>query len=156
MATELPAISPVLDVEPLFRAVRDDVQYYSCDTNGVLRKLSASAFNDRDMEPSVDRASLRPGGPSDSRKSDTDGVISLVAREVRSIKAVVTLDKKAHPVNNHQVDVVHAPEIDNHSHALVKTAPTVANDSTFKRLKEALCRLAESKGWAFPPHSLRS
>lgn len=155
MATEVPATSPVLDDETLFRSVRDEPQHFGCDATGELKRLSHSAFNDRDMQPSVDRATLRAGGAGDSRKSDSDGVVALVAVEVRAIKGVATRDSKGRAKQPHQVDVVHAPEADNHSHSLVKTAPQVASDGAFKRLKEALCFIAATKGWAFPPRSVR-
>jgi hypothetical protein len=155
MATEAPATTPVLDDETLYRSVRDDRLNFVCDGQGSLTRLSTTAFNDRGKEPSVDRATLRPSGPPSSRRSESDGVVSLVTLDVRAIRAVVTYDNKGKVVQSHDVDVHHAPEDDNYSHALVKTAPHAAADNTFKRLKEALCRLAEARGWAFPPSSWR-
>lgn len=155
MAIEAPATSPVLDNETLFRAVRDESIHFSCDAAGALRRLSHSVFNDPDMQPSVDRATLRLGVAAESRKSPSDGVVALIAVEVRSIKALVSRDSKGKPTLTHDVDVIHAPEADNYTHALVRTAPQVASSGTFKRLKEALCLIAEAKGWAFPPQSAR-
>ena len=155
MDTEVPAVTPVLDLEKLFRAVRDSPQLFGCEVNGTLKRLSHSVFNDPGREPSVDRAGLRQGGPADSRKSDSDGVVPLVACDVRAIKSVVSYDEKKRPVSHHFVNVEHDPLPDNHSHALVKTAPQLAGDGAFKRLKEALCRIAEHHGWAFKPGSLR-
>ena len=155
MATEAPATSPVLDNEKLFRAVRDEPIHFSCDAAGALKRLSHSVFNDPDMQPSVDRATLRLGVAAESRKSPGDGVVELVAVEVRSIKALVSRDPKGKPTLAHDIDVIHAPEAENYSHALVRTAPQVASGGTFKRLKEALCLIAETNGWAFPPQSVR-
>jgi hypothetical protein len=155
MATEAPAVSPVLDDETLFRVVRDEPMHFGCDGKGALTRLSHSAFNDPDMQPSVDRAVHRIGGAAESRKSASDGVVALVAVEVRSIKTLVSLDAKGRPAQSHWVDVVHAPEVENYSHALVRTAPQIASGGAFKRLKEALCFLAAAKGWAYPPESAR-
>jgi hypothetical protein len=65
------------------------------------------------------------------------------------------LNKKGVVEEMHSVDVVHFPEQGNYSHSLVKTAPAVASDGAFKRLKEALARIAQSRDWAYRPHSLR-
>lgn len=145
----------MLNDETLFRSVRDEPHYFGCDGKGELKHLSHSAFNDPDMQPSVDRAVMRAGGAAESRKSSTDGVVALVAVRVRAINTAVTLDAKGRPTQTHQVDVVHAPEAENHSHSLVKSAPQIASGSAFKRLKEALCLIAAAKGWAFPPQSSR-
>ena len=155
MALEVPAKSLVLNEEDLFRSIRDEAQHFGCDSRGALTRLSVSAFNDREKRPSVDRACMRHGGASESRKSPTDGVVVVVAAEIRAIRGVTTLDRKGNVAQHHDVDVLHDPEPDNHSHALVLAAPHVASESAFKRLKEALCRIAERRGWAFRPESMR-
>lgn len=155
MAIDVPATSPVLNEEGLYRSIRDEVQHFGCDARGALTRLSHSAFNDRGKQPSVDRARMRPGGASESRKSPSDGVVTVAAAEVRAIRTVATLDRKGNVAQQHEVNVVHDPEPNNHSHALVVTAPHAASDGAFKRLKEALCRIAERKGWAFRPESMR-
>lgn len=155
MGIEVPASTPVLNEEDLYRSIRDEPQLFGCDSRGALTRLSASAFNDRAKQPSVDRAAMRVGGASESRKAQSDGVVTVVAADVRAIRGVATMDAKGNVVQLHEVDLLHDPEPDNHSHALVITAPHVASDGAFKRLKEALCRIAERRGWAFRPHSMR-
>ena len=154
MPIEAPTTTLVLDEEAVFRAVADGPQLFAVDSSGSLR-LSGSAFNERRREPSVDRASMMQGGAGASRKSESDGVICLIAGEVRAVKTVVTLDQKQRPIHPHQVDVVHDPVDGNAAHAVVRTAPALASDSAFRRLKEALCLLANKRGWAYPPASRR-
>lgn len=155
MATELPAVSPVLDEEALLRAVRDDSIYFSCASDGSISYLSITAFNDRDSQPSVDRLTLRAGGAGEARKSATDGVLVVHAHAVRAIKTVNTNDAKGKLLQAHMVDVEHDPLPENHSHALVKAAPILSSGTAFKKLKEALSRIAQANGWAFRPGSIR-
>ncbi len=154
MVTDAPAITLVLKEELVFRAVADNPQLWGTDQAGGLR-LSGSAFNDRNKEPSVDRESLLALGAAQSRKSESDGVACLLTGEVRAIRTVVTLDAKQQPVREHIVDVVHVPVTDNAAHAVVRTDPLVSNDGAFRRLKEALCLLANTRGWAYLPASKR-
>lgn len=154
MPNDALAITLVLDEEIFFRVVADDQQLFAIDGSGNLR-LSGSVFNDRLREPSIDRAAMLQGGAEAARKSASDGVVCLIACEVRAVKTVVTLDQKQKPVHHHDVDVVHDPVEGNAAHAVVRTAPALVSDSAFRRLKEALCLLASSRGWAHLPASVR-
>jgi mannose-1-phosphate guanylyltransferase len=158
MATEAPdslQITLVLDDEHLFRSVEDHVNLHACDTNGKLRQLSHSAFNDRYHRPSVDRALMRTGGAQASRLKEDDGVVTVCTRDVRSIRHVVTSDSKGKPIQGHQVDVVHEPLANNAAHSVVSTAPKVESKGAWMKLKEALCQLAKARGWSYPPASAR-
>lgn len=155
MATEDREVTQVLGDELLFRSVRDGEQFHVCDPEGRLIALRSSAFNDPARTPSVDRASLRAGGPPASRRNEGDGVVSVAACEVRAIDSVVTNDAKGEVVCAHAVDVRHDPVEANYSHALVEAAPQLNSDSAWKRLKEALCRIAQARGWVCLPQSLR-
>lgn len=157
MATEPEPIevAPVEDDEVVRRAVKDDPTHFACDANGALLRLGQSAFNDPEKRPSVDRAVLQPAGAQAARRADTDGVVSLVARDIRNIAGVATFNDKGKVVQEHEVDVRHDPLNNNRAHALVVTAPQIATDGTFKRLKEALCRLAQPRGFDYPPASRR-
>lgn len=108
------------------------------------RFLSSTAFNDSAMRPSVDRASLRSA--EESKRSLNDGVCGLVANEVRSITSVVN-QKTNKPYG---VDVVERPLEDNSAHAQIEVDPEFENPSRFKKLKEALCRIAEQR-WLIEP-----
>ena len=149
------AVTHVEDGEVVRRAVRDDPTHFGCDEHGVLTYLGQSAFNDRDKTPSVDRASLLHAGPQAARRLESDGVVSLLTRDVRAIAGLVTNDHRGRPQHSHGVDVVHRPESDNYAHALVTTAPQITSGEVFKRLKESLCQLALRQGWSYPPASRR-
>ena len=155
MAIEQNLVTPVLNEELLYRSVRDSGDHHGCDPDGRLVRVGNSAFNDPERKPSVDRALLREGGPKDSRFSQQDGIVTMGAGEVRSISTVVTNNKKAEPLHGHGVDVLHAPVEYNYAHAQIETAPHVASDGAWKKLKEALCRIAVARGWTYPPASVR-
>ena len=157
MATEnTKPITPVLEEELLYRSVGDTDQHHGCDPKGNLIRVGNSAFNDPDQKPSVDRVSLRDGGAQATRFSPEHGVVTLGVKEIRSISTVISSTPKGVPLPAHVVDVAHAPEPQNYSHALVETAPHAASKNTFKKLKEALSRLATTRGWAYPPASQRN
>ena len=115
-----------------------------------------SAFSDSDQKPSVDWASLRDGGPQSTRFAPEPGVVIIGTGEIRGISTVIPYTTKGDPLPPHVVDIVHTPEDQNYSHALIETAPHVASRGTFKRLKEALSRRATARGWAYPPASRRN
>ena len=79
----------VYNYEALYRSVRPD-EY---KTIGGRVIISASAFNDRERKPSVDRAWL-DRDLKEIRKSPTDGITKLIAGEVRSSSNVAIFDKK--------------------------------------------------------------
>lgn len=139
------------DAEIVLRSIRDQSGEYTF-RDGILR-VSTTAFNDRDRKPSVDREIIRVI-PALAKKSDTDGVLSLVVSDVRLISNVKTNDPKGRPVAEHSVDVTPDPIDGNVSHCLIICRPALHNETVFKKLKEALARLAERGGWRVPPASL--
>lgn len=154
MGSDEAKITYVEDVEVVFRSVPDEPTMFKVETGGRPR-FSSSAFNDRDRRPSVDRASLTDGQPASSCQSPQSGVVSIIVARARAIQTVKTLDSKQCLVFTHDVDVVHVPLSENYAHAEIQTSPALVNDSVFKRLKEALCRLADVQGWEYPPASQR-
>jgi hypothetical protein len=156
METEEEPKTPVLNQEVLYRSVRDSDEHHGCDPKGQLLRLGNSAFNCPDRKPSVNRESLSSGGPEASRLTQADGIVMLLTEQVRSISAVVTNDKKGAPLLTHNVDVVHAPVPENYAHAQIEADPRVSSDGAWKKLKEALCRIALLRGWVYPPASARS
>ena len=138
------------DDEVLFRSVpSSDVHRVE---NGILQ-LSATAFNDPYNQPSVDRAKLCNNDPAHTKKSPSDGVVKLIAREVRQIVLART-EPNVNP-SNYRVDVKSDPVAadndsglsENLAHALVVADPAINTGSRFKKLKEALARLASNNGW---------
>ena len=151
-ADDVGEITPVGDDERVYRAVADLPNCFAMP-GGTLR-LSHSAFNDHpDSKPSVDRVAMLQGGPDASRRRPSDGVVVLGIQEIRQI-APVARDHKGREVQRHSVDVVHDPKPVNRAHALVVANPEVGS-SVFKKLREALCLVAEPGGWQVKPASLQ-
>lgn len=144
-------ITHVEGKETVFRSVTDGPTYFSMD-DGTLR-LSHSAFNDPMWQPSVDRQCMR-SDPELSRRHEDAGVVQLNVEAVRQID-VWTNTKKGAPDFKHTVDVRHEPEVENHAHATVQADPQAVNNA-FKRVKEALCRIADEHGWIALPKSRRA
>lgn len=149
---------PVGDVEnedELYRRVPNAPGMYSL-VDGKLR-FSSTAFNDRTQKPSVDRAKLR-GSPNETKLAVTDGVISLVALEIRAI-SIENVDAAEGEPPQYSVDVIPRPIPvnnpdglpENRAHAQVETTPLLASPSRFKKLKEALAILASNREWAIEP-----
>jgi hypothetical protein len=132
--------------ELLYRSARADGSDYT-NTCGCLQ-VSSSAFNDRENKPSVDRSSLRTN-PIEVKKSATDKVIALLTAEVRNITDVkVSGDEK--DLRTHAVDALHRPILTdpkNIAHSQIECDPEFENKSRFKKLKEALARLASKSGF---------
>ncbi len=91
--------------------VRNDEElyrHYSYDSE-TKTKINNKAFLDRNDEPSVDRAKLRGFKPASSKRPDrdTDGIVSLIAGEIRGIQ-----------IDNHTVDVIYDPLPENPERSL--------------------------------------
>lgn len=152
-------MSFVKDDEVLYRSI--SIKRSQCVSNGVGGwKLSSQAFTDLSQKPSVDRACLCNNDPVRAQKSTADGIVSLIAHEVRSIKDFKqTKDGKPLQDENgqelmHIFDVVPDPittHPENPAHALIVTSPSYASRSAFKRLIERLALIAESRGWIITP-----
>jgi hypothetical protein len=132
-------VTPVAvgDDELLYRAVRAGFVRRMGD--GELR-ISSQAFADRMMRPSVDRAPLRNFDPSLTRFNPSDGVVSVTARDVRSINATRN-DANGNPVQEYVADVEPVPLPDNPAHAEIFGRPGFDNDKVFRRVCEALTRV---------------
>lgn len=148
----------VWDDEELYRSVRSglDAEEYIYH-KGKLR-IRSNAFRDIGKKPSVDRAKLKDFNPFCSRLSDTDGIVSLIAGDIRIIKEVETKteDRDA----THVVDVIYDPnpesEPENYAHSQIVVDPEFFGTSskkkkTFYKLQRALARLATKRGWTLVP-----
>jgi len=156
------------DEETLFRSVSDEATapHWARDVDGVLR-VSAAAFFDPGFKPSVDRAKLCNNDPTWTRRAERDGVAKLSAQAIRSIDPdeVADRDSKQHVLQRRSVDVVPdrreanatTGERENPAHALVVTTPQIAKDnSSWRRVRIALARVATDGGWALEPASARA
>lgn len=145
----------IRDDEVLYRSVRGKYgEEYAYDNIGKL-KISSEAFRDRDRKPSVDRAEFRGFNPVLSKLRDTDGVVSLIAADVRAIGTVKTKILNEDVVI-HAVDVVYAPTPENPAHSQIVVNPEFFGSKSkqrnvFKLLQLALAELAEKNGWTLEP-----
>jgi hypothetical protein len=71
---------PVENYEILYRSVRDNELIRK--ESGEIERISSQAFNDCNLEPSVDRAIFKEHNPALSQKSPSDYVLSLHAEKV--------------------------------------------------------------------------
>ncbi len=147
--------TPVHDIEDLYRAIRADRGEFTVTADGQL-KFSASAFNDRDRTPSVDRSSIRTE-PRDTRINATDGVTVVRAAQVRSIRTIRIDPGKKNDDRVYQVDAIHRPLPDdddpaeNPAHCQIECCPSIATDNHYRKLKEALALLANTRGFIVNP-----
>lgn len=144
----------VRDDELLYRSVRSEseVEEYFFDRGKLI--IRPAAFNDKRKKPSVDRAELREFNPSLSKLSETDGIVSLIAGNIRAIKEVKTKAEDGNVV--HAVDVIYAPTPGNSAHSQIIVDPEFLGTgskqkSTFKKLRVALATLATENGWTLAP-----
>lgn len=146
----------VTDDELLYRCIFCGLdKYYRIGEFGL--ELSSQAFTDRNQAPSVDRAKLRDYDPQCTQKNPDDGVVSLIAGEVRMIN-VSQNDPKGKPVFDYKIDVYPRPTDDNPSHAQIEPSPNYTNKGTFRKVAEKLARLAteriKKEDWEIKPQDL--
>lgn len=149
----------VADQEKVYRRVRQIVAGQVCyHTDGDRVNFSQAAFNDPAQEPSLDRARLRPD-PQLCRLSAEDGIVALQATAIRGVGPISKMagkkparDSQGRPIS-YDVDVVSDPHFGNCSHAVVVAVPGSIGGSAFKRLKDALARLASDAGWTVEPNT---
>jgi hypothetical protein len=146
------------DDEILLRRVRIAWVRY----DGGTWHLTSQAFNDVGYRPSVDRHSLRLDA-SICKHDASDGVASIVARDVRAITSIMLNPNADRELQRaYLVDVIARPIVDgnveqepeNLAHAQVETQPGFETRSRFDKLKDALCRLAQPRGWVIEPSAL--
>jgi hypothetical protein len=146
----------VEDSESLYRAIRARSNEYK-EIDGII-VFSSTAFDDRLFKPSVDRSQIRTD-PVGAKKSISDGVTKVTAAEVRGTCRIPIIKDGKETGQFHIADAYHRPikdrppEPDNPAHCQIECAPSVANKSRFRRLKEALARLATTHGFVVPPSS---
>ena len=128
----------VADGEDLYRAVLNEERFFPGDGLGG-RRVRSTAFNDTGRRPSVDRAILCPGGPTETRNRfrPGSGVLSLSAGQIRQLVAM-------HGATNqvYSVDVESVPLPDNPAHAEINGRPPFDTDRIFDRIKQALAWIA--------------
>jgi hypothetical protein len=105
----------------------------------------------------VDRSTIRTN-PVEAKQSATDGVAKMITKEVRGVcSIVVNPNKKGQGAKKYAVDVIHRPivdqppEVDNPSHCQIECDPTLDNGGRFRKLQEALARIATRHGFVVAP-----
>ena len=145
--------TPVSNDEVLYRRVPNRPENLKSE-NGICT-VGASAFNSPDRRPSVNRACHWPD-PKKTQTEQSDGVLSLLAVEIREIGSVAL---GAPAVGSFKVLVEPRPiyannpegEPENLSHAQIETEPPMESQSRFRKLKEALAQLANRRPWLIEP-----
>jgi hypothetical protein len=148
----------VTDDELLYRCIFCGLnKYYSIEQSGL--KLSSQAFTDRNQAPSVDRVKLCGNDPKYTQKNSDDGIVSLVAGQVRAIDSIVQKDSKGNPLFVYKIDVHPRPTANNPAHAQIEPSPDYASKGTFRKVAEKLAWLAtervKNQGWEIEPCELR-
>ena len=145
-------LTPVQNDEILYRSVRgEEGKEYTTQSNGKP-DFNYEAFKATNRKPSVDRAILRDH-PSLSLLSDTDGIVSLIAGQVRGIKSV---ERPEGEEAVYAVDVIYAPTTENPAHAEIILIPEYFGSRgkqrlAYRLLRIALALLATENGWTLPP-----
>ena len=142
------------DEEILFRRVLNDTNQYHVEDDEV--RVSATAFNDRQKRPSVDRKRICKT-PIWTQQGAEHGVLRITAAQVRGIDSIE--HKKKGEQFSYAFDVHPDPIVDppkgerpNPSHAEIRPNPDFKTNSPFKKLKERLAILAE---WEILPAEAR-
>lgn len=147
-------VTPINDSEELIRRIPSDSPHYAQPTQGC--KLTSTAFNDPNRQPSVDRRGMKASLDA-CKLAPTDGLVCLIAEEVRRLE-LLEYDNGKPTGSKHTIDVLHRPVeagnpqglAENSAHSQIETTPAISG-SRFNKLKEALARLAEKRGWLVEP-----
>ena len=143
--------------ELLYRSVRADPNFdeYTYDDERNLVILP-NAFKDSHTRPSVSRAGMDRVNPCffPYRLSPTDGIVGLIAGEIRAIDDVTSQLENETLV--YEVDIEHKPSRRNKAHARIYAIPKFKGkpkekEDAFDRLKISLARLASKRGWIVDP-----
>jgi hypothetical protein len=140
-----PADDTVAADELLYRRVYEEQVGRDTENKPFLHK---SAFNDRYLQPSVDRAHINHFDPQRTRLRDdmSNAVASLVAHRVRAIATVIDHYAET-PGTPHRFDVIpdpvhgHPTEPDNPAHAKIQSARPMQGNA-FDHLKRALVKIS--------------
>ena len=141
------------DDEILYRRIPAGRKLYNYRADGTI-KISSQAFTDREFRVSVDRAKLCNNNPRYTLGDKPGGVVSLVARDIRSVNELTRNDPKGRPLQQFKIDVEPDPLPDNDAHAVIYAIPEFTDadeQAAFHRLCKRLARLAEARGWEILP-----
>lgn len=150
-------IEDIDDDELLYRSVRADpnLDEYTYDDEKNLVILP-NAFKDGHTRPSVSRAGMDGVDPYiyPYRLSQTDGIVGLIAGEIRVINDVTSQLENETLV--YKVNIEHKPSRRNKAHAQIYVIPKFKGkqeekEEAFDKLRISLARLASKGGWIVEP-----
>ena len=150
-------VTKINDDELLYRSIRADPIFdeYTYDDEKNLVILP-NAFKDGRTRPSVSRAGMDGVDPCifPYRLSQTDGIVGLIAGEIRAINDVTSQLENETFV--YEVDIEHKPNEINEAHAQIFAIPKFQGkpkekEDAFDRLKISLANLASKGGWIVEP-----
>lgn len=125
--------SPVENSEILFRSVRESE--IEINNTGILR-VKASAFNDRNMQPSVNRGIFNDNDPAKTQFDKSQYVVRLCAFKIRD-------QKIARADRTYILDIIPKPEKMNNTHAERIPSPEYKNKEAFRKVQESLSHIAQ-------------
>lgn len=150
-------VTKINDDELLYRSVRADPIFdeYTYDDEKNLVILP-NAFKDGHTRPSVSRAGMDGVDPCifPYRLSQTDGIVGLIAGEIRAINDVTSQLENETLV--YKVDIEHDPSKINKAHAKIYAIPKFRGkqeekEEAFDRLRISLAHLASKWDWIVEP-----
>lgn len=104
------------------------------------------AFYDKKNEPSVDRASIHNNDPSKTQGTVEDGVINLLAGDVRNME-----------IDYHKIDIKPDSTDENPAHSRIIMIPNVnkvpsdMQKGLRQKFRENLALIANQLGWSIEP-----
>jgi hypothetical protein len=152
----------ITDDEILYRRIPSGRGLYSFRPDGSI-EIEPTAFDDPECRPSVDRAALCDNDPwrtlnqLTTASGSDGGVVSLIARDVRSIEDINKNDSKGNALPAFVIDVEHVPLPDNDAHAEIYGNPAFVRADrkrVFRKLGHRLAILAEAREWEIVPRAL--
>src|SRR3954454_11694755 len=102
----------VSNEELLYRRVPRGRGLYSHTLDGRI-ELSSQLFADRERRASVDRAKLCNSDPSYTQQDFADGVIAVLASDVRGITGLVQYDANQRPGQTFRAEIIPDPILPN-------------------------------------------
>ncbi len=144
----------VEDDEVLYRRIsarqHAKAPLYEYRDDGTIR-IYSTAFSSKDFRISVDRAKLHSHDPQKVQEDENDGVVSLLARDVRGVTGLVRNDAGGNDIQ-FKIDVEPVPLPDNDAHAEIYAVPGFDRNCQkfFRRLREHFAQIAE-KRWEILP-----
>lgn len=152
---DLMSVDKVEDDEILYRRVLFQKNHYRIDSEFNV-KISSQAFLDRQYKVSVDRAKICNFDPTKTQQKKENAVVSLLTKDVRRIDTVIERNQKGKCVEKHRIDVIPDALEDNEAHALIVTDPDYQKPKkVFRKLVDALARLANEREWVIYPLEIR-